>query len=101
MKNPTAGQDKMHHQEPIQAKAMGEDRSFGPIGNDSPHNIMRAGGDDPRRVMAANVIERKIVDHDQSGYNHAYTPDSDKYAREAERKAMGMGNPNPDGTYSR
>jgi len=52
-------------------------------------------------VMAANVIERKIVDHDQSGYNHAYTPDSDKYAREAERKAMGMGNPNPDGTYSR
>lgn len=85
---------------PIQAKAMGESRSFGPVGNDSPHNIMRAGGDDPRRRDASIVIERKIVDHDQSGYNHAYSPDSDSYARSAERKAMGMGEQNPDGTRS-
>lgn len=101
MKNPTASQDKMHHGTGIAAKTMGEDRSFGHIGNDSPHNIMRAGGDDPRRPMAKNVIDRKIHDHDQSGYNHAYTPDSDSYARAEEKKAMGMGTPHPDGTYSR
>lgn len=101
MKNPTAGQDKMHHSEGIAAKSMGEDRSFGKVGNDNPHDIMRAGGSDPRRPMAANVIERKVKDNDQSGYNHAYTPDSDAYAKMAERKAMGMGTPHEDGTYSR
>lgn len=84
----------------VNAKAMGESRSFGPVGNDSPHNVMRAGGDDPRRPMAANVIERKVMDNSQSGYNHAYTPDSDSYAKAAERKAMGMGQQNPDGTRS-
>lgn len=92
---------KEENGKPIQPKAMGESRSFGPVGNDSPHNVMRAGGDDPRRPMAKIVIERKIGDHDQSGYNHAYTPDSDAYARSAERKAMGMGMPEPDGTYKR
>ena len=101
MKNPTADQDKMHHEKPIQAKAMGEDRSFGAVGNDNPHDIMRAGGSDPRRRMAEIVIDRKVRDHDQSGYNHAYTPDSDMYARAEERKAMGMGTPHPDGTYSK
>lgn len=101
MKNPTAGQDKMHHAGPIEGPGMGEDRSFGKVGNDNPHDIMRGGGSDPRRPMAKNVIDRKVVDHDQSGYNHAYTPDSDAYAHAAERKAMGMGTPEPDGTYRR
>lgn len=101
MKNPTAGQDKMHHQGPIQGPGMGEDRSAPTPPASSRHDIMRAGGSDPHRPMAANVIERKVMDHDQSGYNHAYTPDSDTYARSAERKAMGMGTPHPDGTYSR
>jgi hypothetical protein len=85
----------------VNAKAMGEDRSFGAVGSDNPHDIMRGGGSDPRRPQAKILIERKIVDHDQSGYNHAYTPDSDAYAKVAERKAMGMGTPHPDGTYSR
>jgi hypothetical protein len=69
---------------------------------DSDKMVNRAGGDlgnDPRRVAAQIIIERKISDHDQSGYNHAYTPDSDKFARRAENKAIGMGTPNPDGTY--
>ena len=99
MKNPTADQDKMHNGTGIGAKTMGEDRSFSPVGSDNPHDIMRAGGSDPRRRDAQIVIDRKITDNDQSGYNHAYTPDSDAFAAAAERKAMGMGTPNPDGTY--
>jgi hypothetical protein len=85
----------------VNAKAMGGNRSFGDVSCSNPHDIMRAGGSDPRRPMANIVIERKVMDNDQSGYNHAYTPDSDAYAAAAERKAMGMGTPNPDGTYSR
>ena len=85
----------------VNAKAMGESRSFGAVGSDNPHDVMRAGGSDPRRPQAQIVIERKVSDNDQSGYNHAYTPDSDAYAAAAERKAMGMGNPMPDGRYER
>lgn len=92
-------EERMEGARGVNARAMGESRSFGPVGNDSAHDIMRAGGADPRRPQAKIVIERKIMDHDQSGYNHAYTPDSDEYARAAERKAMGMGNPMPDGKY--
>jgi len=69
--------------------------------NDSPDSVRQAGGEDPRRAMFKPVIDRKIMDHDQSGYNHAYTPEADNFARMAERKAMGMGTPNPDGTYSK
>lgn len=72
--------------------------------NDSPDSVRRAGGEagnDPRRVDAKIIIDRKIADHDQSGYNHAYTPEADAFARQAERKAMGMGMSNPDGTYSK
>ena len=72
--------------------------------NSSPDMVRRAGGDlgnDPRREAVQVVIDRKIVDHDQSGYNHAYTPESDAFNRAAERKAMGMGMPHPDGTYSK
>ena len=94
-------EEKMEHGKSVNAKAMGEDRSFGKVGNDNPHDIMRAGGSDPRRPMAKQVIDRSVRDHDQSGYNHAYTPESDAYARSAERKAMGMGDPHPDGTYSK
>lgn len=68
---------------------------------DSPQSIMRAGGEDPRRPQVANVIERKVKDNDQSGYNHAYTPEADEYNRAAEKKAMGMGTPHDDGTYSK
>lgn len=69
--------------------------------SDSPDSIRRAGGEDPRRRDVQIVIDRKVADHDQSGYNHAYTSDSEQYAREAERKAMGMGTPSPDGLYSK
>jgi hypothetical protein len=92
---------KQEHKGPIQGPGQGENRAFGPVGSDSPHDIMRAGGSDPRRHDAQIVIDRKVVDHDQSGYNHANSPDSDAFARAAEKKAMGMGTPHSDGTYSR
>lgn len=38
------------------------------------HAIQRAGGEDPRRHEAKIIIERKIVDHSQSGYNHMDQP---------------------------
>lgn len=69
--------------------------------SDSDDSIRRAGGEDPRRVEAQIVIDRKIQLHDQSGYNHAYTPEADQYARKAEAAASRMGTPNPDGTYSK
>jgi len=69
--------------------------------NSSPDGVRRAGGDlgeDPRRFAAKIVMDSKIKDHDQSGYNHAYTPEQDRFARDAERKAVGMGQTLPDGT---
>lgn len=66
--------------------------------SDSLNGVRRAGGDDPRRYDAQIVIDRKVSMHDQSGYNHAYTPEAGKFNREAERKAMGMGQTLPDGT---
>jgi hypothetical protein len=46
--------------------------------------IQRAGGEDPRRRDVAIVLERKIQDHDMSGYNHRDKPEmslSDKEMR--------------------
>jgi hypothetical protein len=68
---------------------------------DSPASIQRAGGQDPRRREVGIVIDRMVRDNDQSGYNHAYTPEAAEFNRAAESKAMGMGTPHPDGTYSR
>lgn len=72
--------------------------------NDSDDMVRRAGGDlgnDPRRVAAQNIIDREVMKHDQSGYNHAYTPEASRFARGQENRAMGMGTPEPDGTYRR
>lgn len=72
--------------------------------SDSPDSVRRAGGEagmDPRRVDAKIVIDRKVMDHDQSGYNHANSPTADSYAAMQERKAMGMGTPSDDGLYSK
>lgn len=77
--------------------------------SDSPNDVRRAGGSDPRRRDVQIVIDRKIVDHDMSGYNHNATPsqpanygeENEMWARKQDLKAMRMGTPNPDGTYSR
>lgn len=76
---------------------------------DSPNSVRRAGGEDPRRYDAQIVIERKIKDHDMSGYNHNSTPNQPanggheneiRYAKLQDAKAHNMGTPNPDGTYT-
>ena len=77
--------------------------------HDSDNSIRRAGGEDPRRYDAKMVIDRKIVDHDMSGYSHNATPsqpanygeENEMWAREQDVKAKRMGTPNVDGTYSR
>jgi hypothetical protein len=81
--------------------------------HDSDNMIRQAGGDlgnDPRRVAVQVVIDRKISDHSMSGYNHNATnmqpangghENEIGYARMMDKKAMGMGTPHPDGTYSK
>lgn len=80
---------------------------------DSDNMIRQAGGDlgnDPRRHAAKMLIETKIRDHEISGYNHNATNHQPAnggheneigYARMMDKKAMGMGTPNPDGTYQK
>ena len=76
---------------------------------DSPDSVRKGGGEDPRRYEAKQVIDRKIQDHDMSGYNHNATSiqpanggnENVMYAKQQDVKAMKMGTPNPDGTYSR
>ena len=81
--------------------------------HDSDNMVRQAGGDlgnDPRRVVAKALIETKVRDHDMSGYNHNATNHQPAngghenelgYARMMDKKAMGMGTPHPDGTYSK
>ena len=74
---------------------------------DSPNSIRRAGGEDPRRYDAKIIIDRKIKDHDMSGYNHNATSNQPAnrgnenvmWAKEVDVKAVKMGTPNVDGTY--
>lgn len=90
-------------------KEMKGNRSFGEIGNDSPDSIRRAGGEDPRRYDAKITIDRVIRDHDMSGYNHNATSsqpanngrENEMFMKERDVRAVSMGTPNPDGTYSR
>lgn len=103
-----AKEEMMEHGMSVnQRREMKEDRSFGDIGDDSPDSIRRAGGEDPRRYDARILMDTKVRDHDQSGYNHNGVQDpeaalgNNEHMAKMERKAMGMGTPNPDGTYRR
>lgn len=86
---------------------MKEDRSFGKVGNDYADSIRRAGGEDPRRYDARIMIDRKVMDHSMSGYNHngVKAPEAamgnNEHMRMMESRADRMGTPNPDGTYSK
>lgn len=76
--------------------------------HDSPDSIRKAGGEDPRRYDAKILIERKVRDHEISGYNHNATSvqpanggnENEMYARQKDIKVKAMGTPHPDGTYS-
>jgi hypothetical protein len=73
---------------------------------DSADSIRRAGGEDPRRYDAKIVIDRKVMDHSQSGYNHNATSsqpanngkENIMQMNRMDKKVEGMGYPNPDGT---
>jgi hypothetical protein len=90
-------------------REMKEDRSMGEVGNDPADSIRRAGGEDPRRYDARIAIDRVVRDNDQSGYNHNGTSsqpanggrENEMQMGRMDKKAAGMGTPNPDGTYSR
>lgn len=74
---------------------------------DSPDSIRRAGGEDPRRYEAKIAIDRVVINHDMSGYNHNATSsqpanngrENEMWAREQDVKAVRKGTPMPDGTY--
>lgn len=76
--------------------------------SDTPHDIMRAGGSDPRRYDAKIAIDRQVSNHDMSGYNHNATSsqpsnngrENEMYMKESDVKVAKMGKPNPDGTRS-
>jgi|GEM_PF-1966715 len=74
---------------------------------DSADSIRKAGGEDTRRYDARILMDTKVRDHDQSGYNHNGVQDpeaalgNNEHMAKMDRRAMGMGTPNPDGTYSR
>lgn len=79
--------------------------------HDSPDMVRRAGGDlgmDPRRHAAKILIERKVFDHDMSGYNHNATPNQPangaheneiRYAHMQDRRVANMGSIQPNGKF--
>lgn len=99
----------MKDMKPNMRPAQNELRGPGEFGNDSPASVQRAGGHDPRRYDAKIVIDRAITDHDMSGYNHNATSsqpsnngrENEMMMKKQDVKAMNMGTPNVDGTYSR
>ena len=72
---------------------------------DSPDSIRRAGGEDPRRRDVKIVMDRKIADHDRSGYNMQTKPDMDAETRtwkeSQEGKSADKGTIEPDGIFRR
>jgi hypothetical protein len=86
---------------------MKDNRAMNKVGNDSPDSIRRAGGEDLRRYDAKIIMDRKVMDHSISGYNHNGVKDpesaigNNEHMSKMDRRAMQMGSPMPDGTYKR
>ncbi len=95
-----------NHGRPIGTKPQKELRSDTATSHDSAASIQRGGGENPRRMAAKVMIDRSVRDHDESGYNHngvISDPESamgnNEHMRKMQARAMGMGTPEPDGTY--
>ena len=73
--------------------------------NDSANDIRRAGGSDPHRRDVQIVIDRKIKDHDQTGFNHQTRPnmmeEQRTFMESQEGKAADSGEIQPDGIFRR
>jgi hypothetical protein len=97
----------MKDMKPNMRPEMNELRGAGEVGNDSPHSVMKAGGEDGRRYEAKILIDRVVRDNDMSGYNHNATSsqpsnngrENEMWAKKQDVKAVNMGTPNVDGTY--
>ena len=101
-------QEREEHGENVnERREMKENRSFGDIGESSPDSIRRGGGEDPRRYEARILMDTKVRDHSESGYNHNGVKTAEaalgnnEHMELMERRAMHMGTPEPDGTYRR
>lgn len=96
-----------HGMKAERSHGMKANRAGGEAGNSSPDSIRRGGGEDPRRYEARIIMETKVRDHDQSGYNHngVQAPEAalgnNEHMAKMQARAMGMGSPEPDGTYRR
>jgi len=92
---------------PMPTHEQKELRSASPMKEDSANSVRRGGGEDPRRYEANIMIDRQVRDNDQSGYNHngVKAPEAaignNEHMAKMEARAMHMGTPHPDGTYSR
>jgi len=84
----------------VNTTTMGGLRSFDSVPVSSPDDIRRAGGSDPMRHDAQIPIDRTVTNHDKPGFNASYQH-RDPYVASVESKAIAMGTPNVDGTYSR
>jgi hypothetical protein len=103
-------EEKMENGKKVnQDRPQTELRHMGMQNTDNMQDIQRGGGSDPRRYQAKILIDTKVRDHDMSGYNHNATSsqpanngrENEMWAKEQDVKAMNMGTPHPDGTYSR
>jgi hypothetical protein len=103
-------EEAREHGRPVNEKRpQTELRHMGMQNTDNMQDIQRGGGSDPRRYQAKILIDRTVRDHDMSGYNHNATSsqpangghENQMYEKEMDVKAVKMGTPNPDGTYSR
>jgi hypothetical protein len=79
-------------------------RTHSHMAHDSAESIQRGGGEDPRRREVGILIERKIRDNDQSGYNHQTMPNQQAEKRtfmaSQEGKAADSGEIQPDGRFA-
>lgn len=103
-------EEKMENGKKVnQNRPQNELRHMGMQNTDHMQDIQRGGGSDPRRYQAKILIDTKVRDHDMSGYNHNATSsqpandgrENEMWAKEQDVKAMNMGTPHPDGTYSK
>lgn len=95
----------MQSNKPIPTKAQPELRTHSHMAHDSAESIQRGGGSDPRRREVQVLIDRKVTDHDQTGYNHRDMPNMQAEKRSfmaaKEGQAADSGEIQPDGMFRR
>ena len=95
----------MQSNKPIPTREQPELRTHSHMAHDSAESIQRGGGEDPRRREVQIVMDRKVRDHDQSGYNHQTMMNEQAEKRtfmeSQEGRAADSGEIQPDGIFRR